>query len=155
MTASFTPLLLVLQAVTMAQPGPPYPVVVIDDSEEVRSAIGIRVKGTFTPTQAEAEAPRRDLARHLESESHREKSKERQESLRRIRLGQERYVWHCGGYKKGGQKYLFCTFVRREPDERLLRKKFPVIKDGGISACSCHFDMKRGQISRLDWNGEA
>jgi hypothetical protein len=146
--------LLVLQA-TAAHPGPPYLVVVVDDPKEVRRAIDIRVDGTFTPTQEEAEAPRRDLARYLESESHREKSKERQESLRRISRAQHQYLWHCAGYKKAGQKNLFCSFVRREPSELFLRKAFPAIKDGGTSVCRCHFSLKSGRIARLEWNGEA
>ena len=155
MTNLVRAIVVAMLALTVTQPGPPYPVIVVDNPQEVRRAVDVRVDGTFTPSQQEAEAPRRDLARYLEAESRGEKSKDRQDRLHQIGLVQDKYVWHCGGYKKGRQKYLFCTFVWREPGERLLQKTFPVIKDGGISVCYCHFSMKRGRIVRLEWNGEA
>jgi hypothetical protein len=155
MTNLLTAIVVVLQGVPATPAESPNRVVVVDDPQEVRNAVGFQVDGTFTPSQEEAEAPRRDLPRYLESEGQHEKSKERQEDLRRIGLGQGQYFWHCAGYKKRGQKNLFCSLVRREPSEILRRKTFPVIKDGGISVCHCHFNIKSGRIVRLEWNGEA
>src|SRR6516162_7976422 len=102
---NLTAIVVAMQALAALPSRPPYPVVVVDDPREVREAVGIRVDGTFTPGQEEAEAPRRDLARYLDSESRGEKSKERQERLHRISLLRDQYIWHCGGYKKGRQKY--------------------------------------------------
>ena len=157
MTNLFIALVVMLQGMTAMQAESPYPVVVVDDPQEVRHAVGFPVDGTFTPSQEEAEAPRRDLPRYLEAEGLHGKSKERRDSLRRIGLAQAQYLWHCGGYKKDGQKNLFCSLVRGEMSEQsfLRRKTFPVIKDGGISVCRCHFNMKSGRIVRLEWNGEA
>lgn len=133
------------------------PVVVVEDARAVRDAVGFQVDATFTPTQDEAEAPRRDLARYIETERRREKRGERADGLRRIGLASDRYLWHCGGYVKEGQKYQVCSFVRYEPGElpRLREKHFPMIKDGGISVCHCYFNMRLGRIIRLEWNGEA
>jgi hypothetical protein len=155
MTHLLTAIIVVLQGATATQSESRYPVIVVDDPQEVRNAVGFQVDGTFTPSQEEAEAPSRDLARYLESEGKHEKSKERRDDLRRIGLVQGQYLWHCGGYKKHGQKNLFCSFVRRDPSERLRRRTFPVIKDGGIAVCRCYFNIESGRIVRLDWNGEA
>lgn len=136
----------------------PEPVVIIDNAESVRHAVGFKVDAIFTPTRDEAEAPRKDLARYLEAELRREKDAYRKTQLRRIQSIGERYFWHCGGYVKDKQKYLYCSFVligRPQDLEWLRKKEFPVIDDGGTSVCRCHFSLKSGQIARLEWNGEA
>jgi hypothetical protein len=151
-------MLVVLQALAAGQQGSPHPVVVVDDPREARHAIGERVDGIFTPSQDEAEAPRRDLARYLEAERRQAKGdNDRQDRLRRIGIAMDQYFWHCAGYSKDRQRYLFCSFVRFSPSDlsRLRQNRFPVIADGGISVCHCHFSMKRGQIVRLEWNGES
>jgi hypothetical protein len=137
--------------------GSQYPVIVIDDPTEIRKAVGFRVDGAFTPTQRGAEAPRQNLPRYLAMERERENGNIRHEHLLRIGQSIDRYFWHCGGYVKDGQKYLFCSFVRYQPSDlpRLRRKVFPVIHDGGTSVCRCHFSIKLGRIVRLAWNGEA
>ena len=149
-------MIVVLQGLTVSQSNSPHPVVIVDDPQEVRRVVG-RVEGIFTPSQIEAESPRRDLKRYLEAERRREKSVDTRRDLRRIGLLQDRYFWHCAGYIKGGQKELFCSFVRQEMIEmsRLRRKTFPTIYDGGISVCWCYFSLKLGRIIRLEWNGEA
>jgi len=148
---------IVLQAVAAFGQGAALPVVIVDDSKEIRHAVGFKVDDVFTPTQDEAEAPRRDLARYIDVERSREKDDNRQSRLRRIGMSANRYLWHCGGYVKDGQKSLFCSFVRHEPSDlpRLRQKHFPVIYDGGISVCRCYFNVKLGRIVRLEWNGEA
>ena len=158
-------MLVVLQALAAGQQDSPHPVVVVDDAREARHAIGVRVDGIFTPSRDEAEAPRQDLARYLEAERRLAKDhakdqardNDRQARLRQIGLALDQYFWHCAGYTKDRQRYLFCSFVRYSPSDlpRLRQKTFPVINDGGISVCRCHFSMKLGQIVRLEWNGEA
>lgn len=146
---------IVAQALAAGQE-PALPVVVVEDAQEIRRAVGFKVDDAFVPTQNEADAPRQDLSRYLAAERAREKNDDRQLRLRRIGMAADRYLWHCGGYMKEGQKYLFCTFVRYEPSSlsRLRQKHFPVIYDGGISVCRCYFNVKLGRIVRLDWNGE-
>jgi hypothetical protein len=130
------------------------PVVIVEDGREIRRAVGFAVEGTFTPSQEEAEAPRRDLARHLESELAREKDRYRRAQLGRISAARDRYLWHCGGYTKNKERYLFCTFVLGWP-EKATRKEFPEIADGGTSVCRCTYRLKAGKIAELEWNGEA
>jgi hypothetical protein len=150
------PSILLLQGLVASDRPLPLPVVVVDDAQEVRRMVGLGVDGTFIPSQDEAEAPRRDLKRYLETERRRAKTHDRQR-LRRIELVMEQYFWHCGGYVKDGNNFLFCSFVRFQPGDlpRLRQKAFPGIKDGGISVCRCHFNQKLGRIVRLDWNVEA
>ena len=136
----------------------PEPVVIIDNADSVRHAVGFKVDAVFTPTRDEAEAPRKDLARYLEAERRREKDAYRTSQLRQIQLSSDRYFWHCGGYVKDKQKYQYCSFVRvHQPSdlERLRQKQFPVIADGGTSVCRCFFSLKSGHIVRVEWNGEA
>ena len=132
----------------------PRPVVIVDDGREVRRAVGFAVDGTFTPDWEEAEAPRRDLSRYLEEARARKKDRYSREKLGRIEEARDRYVWHCGGYTKAKERFLFCTFVSGWP-EAANRKEFPGIKDGGTSVCRCTFRIKTGKIETLEWNGEA
>lgn len=151
-------LLAALETGVLTPPPPPEPVVIIDNAEAVRHAVGFKVDAVFTPTRDEAEAPRKDLARYLEAEQRREKDAYRKSQLRRIQSAGERYFWHCGGYVKDKQKELYCSFVRvgQPQDLEWLRKKeFPMIEDGGTSVCRCYFSLKSGHIVRLEWNGEA
>ena len=137
-------------------PGAPPPVVVVDEPAAIRAAVGFEVDGTYIATAAEAEAPRQDLVRYLEAERRRERSATRQFQMRRIEVARDRYLWHCGGYLKDGQKYLFCSFVRYEPSAlpQLRQKAFPVIFDGGVSVCRCYYSRKIGRIIRVEWNAE-
>jgi hypothetical protein len=130
------------------------PVVIVEDGKQVRHAVGFPVDGTFTPSPEEAEAPRRDLPRYLEAERAREKDSYRRKQLGEIDEKRARYVWHCGGYTKAKERYLYCTFVSVFP-ESADRKTFPVIEDGGTSVCNLTFRLKTGKIARLEWNGEA
>ena len=114
----------------------------------------VAVDGTFTPDWEEAEAPRRDLSRYLEEARARKKDRYSREKLGRIEEARDRYVWHCGGYTKAKERFLFCTFVSGWP-EAANRKEFPGIKDGGTSVCRCTFRIKTGKIETLEWNGEA
>jgi hypothetical protein len=136
----------------------PEPVVIVDDAAAIRRAVGGHVDAVFTPTRDEAEAPRKDLARYLAAERKREKDGYRRTQLHQIETNIDRYFWHCGGYVKDKQKYLYCSFVLigRPSDLASLRQKhFPAIDDGGTSVCNCTFSLKSGHIVRLDWNGEA
>jgi hypothetical protein len=132
----------------------PRPVVIVDDAREIRRAVGGAIDGTFTPSQDEAEAPRRELPTYLAAERAREKDRYRREQLHRIEEARDRYVWHCGGYKKGAERYLYCSFVLGWP-EKADRKEFPEIEDGGTSVCRCTYRVKTGKIVKLEWNGEA
>ena len=148
-----------LGAVLVATPAdggaaPVRPVVIVDDAKKVRHAVGVPVDGTFTPTQEEAEAPRRELPSYLQAETAREKDRHRREQLRQIEEQRARYVWHCGGYKKAKERYLYCTFVS-DWSESAARKAFPDIDDGGTSVCNLTFRLKTRKIVRLDSNGEA
>lgn len=103
----------------VAQPHtPPEPVVIVDDAAAIRRAVGGRVETVFTPTRDEAEAPRKDLPRYLAAERKREKDGYRRTQLHQIEAAIDRYFWHCGGYVKGKQRYLYCSFVRKE-DKKL------------------------------------
>lgn len=133
---------------------PERPVVIVEDGLEVRRAVGVLVDTTFTPSQEEAEAPRRDLHRYLTAERAREKDRYRREQLHTIDVTRAKYVWHCGGYTKDEERYLYCSFVSVWP-ESAQRKEFPSIDDGGISVCNLTFRLKTRKIIRLDWNGEA
>jgi hypothetical protein len=151
--------LALLGAVLVAAPGnggaaPARPVVIVEDGYEVRRVVGSLVDGTFTPTQKEAEAPRRTLPRYLQAETAREKDRDRRDHLRQINGNLARYVWHCGGYTKAKERYLYCTFVSDWP-ESAARKEFPAIDDGGTSVCNLTYRLKTGKIVRIDWNGEA
>jgi hypothetical protein len=133
-------------------------VVIVDDAAAIRRAVGGRVDAVFTPTRDEAEAPRKDLARYLQAERKREKDGYRRTQLHQIEAAIDRYFWHCGGYVRDKQKYLYCSFVLiDQPSElaSLRRKQFPDIDDGGTSVCNCSFSLKTGHIVRLEWNGEA
>jgi hypothetical protein len=143
----------VLATATVAV-APERPVVIVEDGKQVRHVVGFPVDGTFAPSQDEAEAPRRDLPRYLEAERAREKDRYRRQQLRQIGEQRSRYVWHCGGYTKAKERYLYCTFVSDWP-ESAQRKEFPDIDDGGTSVCNLTFRLKTGKIVRIDWNGEA
>jgi hypothetical protein len=146
---------LVLAAAPAGGGAPPArPVIIVEDGKEVRHVVGFPVDATFTPSQEEAEAPRRDLPRYLEAERAREKDRYRRDQLRQIDERRARYVWHCGGYTKAKERFLYCTFVSVFP-ESAQRKTFPAIDDGGTSVCNLTFRVKTGRIVRLDWNGEA
>jgi hypothetical protein len=132
----------------------PSPVVIVEDGKQVRHAVGFRVDGTFTPTQDEAEAPRRELPSYLQAARAKEKDRYRREQLHQVEEKSARYVWHCGGYTKAKERYLYCSFVSVWP-ESAQRKEFPSIDDGGTSVCNLTFRLKTGKIVRLDWNGEA
>jgi len=145
-----------LAAVLVAAPGgaaPPRPVVIVEDARQIRRVVGPAADGTFTPSQEEAEAPRRELPRYLQAESAREKDRTRRKQLQQIEEQRARYVWHCGGYTKAKERYLYCTFVSIFP-ESAARKEFPDIDDGGTSVCNLTFRLKTGKIVRIDWNGE-
>jgi hypothetical protein len=149
----------VLGAVLAAAPadgGAPatHPVVIVEDSKQVRHVVGFPVEGTFTPTQEEAEAPRRELPRYLQAERARENDWYRRDYLRQINENLAKYAWHCGGYKKAKERYLYCSFVSIFP-ESAERKEFPNIDDGGASVCNLTFRLKTGKIVRWDCNGEA
>jgi hypothetical protein len=130
------------------------PVVIVEDALEIRRVVGAPIDRAFTPTQAEAEAPRRELPHHLVVERAHEKGRDRRERLQKIYENRARYVWHCGGYEKDDERFLYCTFVSIGL-EIVERKTFPVIDDGGIGVCNLTFRLKTGKIVRLDWNGEA
>ena len=137
---------------------PPEPVVIVEDAAAIRRAVGGKVEAIFTPTRDEAEAPRKDLARYLTAERKREKDGYQRDQLHQIEVVIHRYFWHCGGYVKDKQKYLYCSFVLVDhPSELafLRQKHFPEIYDGGTSVCNCTFSLKSGQIVRIAWNGEA
>src|SRR5436190_314283 len=85
------------------------PVVIVVDPAEIEHISGVQVQSTFALTAAEAKLPRQALPRYLEDEVRREKSKDRRSHLRKIATNADRYVWHCGGYVRGGEKYQFCT----------------------------------------------
>jgi hypothetical protein len=130
----------------------PRPVIIVEDAEQLRRLVGPAAEGTFTPSQDEAEAPRLELPRYLQTERAREKNRYRREQLHQIDEKRARYVWHCGGYTKGKERYLYCTFVTPGWPEIAQRKEFPGIKDGGTSVCNLTFRLatKTIRAARLE-----
>ena len=150
-------LLGLLSILVHADPKTPLPIVIVDDPSEVRRALkghGIKFDELSPTTPAEAEDARHALAPYLKAELAREPDRDRKEKLGQILAHIDAYAWTCGGFKRRGERSLFCLFERIEGLGH-GGKVFREMKDGGTSICRCVFRLRARRIDKLEWNGEA
>jgi hypothetical protein len=145
-----------LSILVHADPRTPLPIVIVDEPSEVRRALKAhRIKfDELSPTTlAEAETARHALAPYLKAEIARERDKDRKEKLGQILSHIDAYAWSCGGFKRRGEKSLFCVFERLEGLGQ-GGKGFREMADGGTWICRLVFHLRDRRIDKLEWNDD-
>ncbi len=150
-------LLEVLAIVVAADPQLPGKTFVVADRAAVGAELkqrGIRFEGLFTATLAQAESARGALPAHVKGELTRTSDVDRRDDLRAILAKAKLHDWNCGGFRHQGERFLFCSFVRRS-GAGPGGPGFATAHGGGLFIVyHCRFRLRDRRISALDWDAE-
>ena len=138
--------------VVPSDPRTPHPALVVDGKSEIRRALKqykIKFEQVLAPELAEAEDARRSFFPYVKAEIARATDGDRKQGLEEVLASIDTFFWQCGGFKRSGERLLFCTVVRFWPPFG-PGATFP---DTGRTRlfCWCIFRPRDQHFSRLEW----